>query len=235
MAVAEPLVQRWALGLALAFTSLGIVLIGVVPIDAPQPPSLDQALLQQLRQQGWKVRSSVAAEGRPQVSNGAGVVLVQPESASSDNAQLSLIPIRTRSTDQLGAESIATAVFSESPQNGGTITIQGDQFFRFRDGKQRQLASSCIASGKASSSQEEVSRAIGNPSLSWLERLQTTVGLQPLRDWSCLFTIISVADVDKAEGDQAIRRIWAQVEPTLIESTLIETTLTQPPGSVGIR
>jgi len=230
MTVAESLVQRWAFGLALAFTSLGIVLIGVVPTDAPQPPLLDQALLQQLRQQGWKVQSSVAAEGRPQMSNGAGVVLVQSESASSDNAQLSLIPIRTRSNDQLGAESIGMAVFGESPQNGSTITIQGDQFFRFRDSKQRQLASSCIASGKASSSEEEVSRAIGNPSSSWLERLRTTVGLQPLRDWSCLFTNISVADVDKAEGDQAIRRVWAKVEPKLIEPTLSE-----PPGSVGIR
>lgn len=230
MAVAEPPVQRWALSLALAFTSLGIVLIGVVPIDAPQPPSLDQSLLQQLLQQGWKVQSSVAAEGRRQMSNGAGVVLVQSESASSDNAQLSLIPIRTRSHDQLGAESIGNAVFGESPQNGRTITIQGDQFFRFRDGKQRQLASSCIASGKASSSKEEVSRAIGNPSKSWLERLQTTVGLQPLTDLSCLFTVISVADVDKVEGDQTVRRVWAQVEPTLTEPTL-----TEPPGSVGIR
>lgn len=230
MAVAEPLVQRWAFGLALAFTSLGIVLIGVVPIDAPKPPSLDQALLQQLRQQGWKVQSSVAAEGRFQLSNGAGVVLIQPESASSDNAQLSLIPIRTRSADQLGAESIGTAVFGESPQNGSTITIQGDQFFRFRDSKQRQLASSCIASGKASFSEEGVSRALGNPAKSWLKRLQTTVGLQPLTDFSCLFTVISVADVDKAEGDQAIKRVWAQVEPTLTEPTLSE-----PPGSVGIR
>jgi len=230
MIVAEPLVQRWALGLALAFTSLGIVLIGVVPIDAPQPPLLDQALLKQLRQQGWKVQSSVAAEGRPQLSNGAGVVLIQPESASSDNAQLSLIPIRTRSNDQLGAESIGTAVFGESPLNGSTITIQGDQFFRFRDSKQRQLASSCIASGKASSSEEEVSRAIGNPSSSWLERLRTTVGLQPLRDWSCLFTSISVADVDKAEGDQAIRRVWAKVEPKLIELTLPKQS-----DSVGVR
>ena len=230
MAVAEPLVQRWAFGLALSFTSLGIVLIGVVPTDAPQPPSLDQALLQQLLQKGWKVQSSVAAEGRPQVSNGAGVVLVQPESVSSDNAQLSLIPIRTRNHDQLGAESIGTAVFGESPQNGRTITIKGDQFFRFRDSKQRQLASSCIASGKASSSQEEVSRAIGNPSSSWLERLQTTVGLQPLRDWSCLFTIIAVADVDKAEGDQAIKRVWEQLEPTLTD-----TKMSKSPGSVGVR
>ena len=230
MTVAESLVQRWAFGLALAFTSLGIVLIGVVPTDAPQPPLLDQALLQQLRQQGWKVQSIVAAEGRPQMSNGAGVVLVQSESASSDNAQLSLIPIRTRSHDQLGAESIGTAVFGESPQNGRTITIQGDQFFRFRDGKQRQLASSCIASGKASSSKKEVSRAIGNPSKSWLERIQTTVGLQPLTDLSCLFTVISVADVDKAKGDQTVRRVWAQVKPTLTEPTLSE-----PPGSVGIR
>jgi hypothetical protein len=235
MIVAEPLVQRSALGLALAFTSLGIVLIGVVPIDAPQPPLLDQALLKQLRQQGWKVQSSVAAEGRPQLSNGVGVVLTQPESASSDNAQLSLIPIRTRSNDQLGAESIGTAVFGESPQNGSTFTIQGDQFFRFRDSKKRQLASSCIAFGKASSSEEEMTRAIGNPSSSWLERLQTTVGLQPLRDWSCLFTVVSVADVDKAEGDQAIRRVWAQLQPTLTGSTSSESTLSQPPGSVGIR
>jgi hypothetical protein len=230
MTVAEPLVQRWTFGLALAFTSLGIVLIGVVPTDAPQPPLLDQALLQQLLQKGWEVQSSVAADGRPQVSNGAGVVLVQPESVSSDNAQLSLIPIRTRNHDQLGAESIGTAVFGESPQNGRTITIQGDQFFRFRDGKQRQLASSCIASGMASSSKKEVSRAIGNPSKSWLERLQTIVGLQPLTDLSCLFTVISVPDVDKAEGDQTVRRVWAQVEPTLTEPTLSE-----PPGSVGIR
>jgi hypothetical protein len=152
-------------------------------------------------------------------------VLIQPESASSDNAQLRLIPIRTRSADQLGAESIGTAVSGEPPLNGRSLKIQGNQFFRFRYGKQRELASSCIASGQASSSQEEVSRAIGNPAASWLDRIQTTVGLQPLRDWSCLFTTISVADVDQADGDRAIRRIWAQVGPTLIE----------PTGSVGIR
>lgn len=223
--MAEPLLQRWALGLALAFTSLGIVLVGIVPVDAPQPRPLDPALLKQLRQQGWQVQSNVAAKGRTQVSNGAGVVLIQPESASSDNAQLRLIPIRTRSADQLGAESIGTAVFGEPPLNGRSLKIQGNQFFRFRYGKQRELASSCIASGQASSSQEEVSRAIGNPAASWLDRIQTSVGLQPLRDWSCLFTTISVADVDQADGDQAIRRIWAEVGPTLIERT----------GSVGIR
>ena len=225
IAVAEPLLQRSALGLALAFTSLGIVLVGIVPLDTPQPRPLDPALLKQLRQQGWQVQSKVAAKGRTQVSNSVGVVLIQPESASSDNAQLSLIPIRTRSPDELGAESIGTAVSDEPQQNGRSLKIKGNQFFRFRQGKQRELASSCIASGKASSSEEEVSLAIGNPAPSWLDRLQTTVGSQPLTDWSCLFINISVADVDQADGDQAIRRIWAEVGPTLIERS----------GSVGIR
>jgi hypothetical protein len=213
------------LGLALAFTSLGIVLVGIVPLDAPQPRPLDSALLKQFQQQGWQVQSRVAAKRRTQVSNGAGVVLIQPESASSDNAQLRLIPIRTRSADQLGADSIGTAVSGESPQNGRSLKIKGNQFFRFMYGKQRQLASSCIASGQASSSEEEVWRAIGNPAKSWLNRFQTSVGLQPLTDFSCLFISISVADVDQADGDQAIRRVWAQVRPTLIEQT----------GSVGIR
>ena len=226
MIVAEPLVQRWALGLALAFTSVGIVLVGVVPIDAPQPRPLDPALLKQLQQQGWQVQSKVTAKGRNQVSNGVGVVLIQPKSASSDNAQLSLIPIRTRGPDQLGAESIGTAVSGEPPLNGRSLKIQGNQFFRFRQGKQRELASSCIASGKASSSKREVSLAIGYPApSSWLDRIKTTVGLAPLTDWSCLFINISVADVDQADGDQAIRRIWAEVGPTLIERS----------GSVGIR
>ena len=216
MTVVDPLLQRWAFGLALAFTSLGTAIIGVFPIDTPQPLPLDPALLKQLRQQGWKAQSSVPAQGITQVSNASGVVLIKPQSVSLEKAQLRLIPIRGRSGDQLGSENIGTAVFAKPPKEGRTLKFAEDQFFLFRHDKQQQLASSCIVSGQARSSDESF-QGINNPPATLLNRIKTSLGVELLRDYSCLFITISVAEQDQAAGDRAIRRIWALVRPTLIK------------------
>lgn len=214
--MANPLLQRWAFGLALVFTSLGIVLIGVFPLDAPRPLPLDPSLLEQLRQQGWEVKSSVPAQGRTKVSNASGVLLFKPQSVSPEKVRLRLIPIRTRSDEHLAAENLATAVFANAPKEGRTLKFAEDQFFLFSYDKKTQLASSCIASGLARSNLE-LFQKIDNPSVSLLTRIKTSLGLELLRDWSCLFITISVVDVDQAAGDQSIRRIWEEVRSTLIK------------------
>jgi hypothetical protein len=215
----EPLLQRWALGLALGFTVFGIVRVGLFPIDAPQAHPIDPALLNQLEEQGWKVHATVAPQGRLQVSNAKGVVLFQPDSVNRKEVQLSLVPIRARAADQLDAENIGREISGQSPKKGRSLKVEGKLLFFFQDGKQRQLASSCIASGQASSKSDEVERAIGNPSVSWRNRVETSLGLRPLRDWSCLFIMISTPNsshnLAKYDPDQVISRVWSDVLPIL--------------------
>ena len=215
----EQALQRWPLGLALAFTAYGIARVGMFPIDAPPPRAIDPGLLNQLQQQGWKVHSTVAPQSRFKISNAKGVVLVLSQAAKPKNVQLSLVPIRSRSSDQLDAETIARELTGRSPLQGRSIKIGDQQLFFFRDGKQRQMASSCIASGKARSSGDEVGRAIGTPPATWRNRMETTLGLRPLRDWSCLFATISTPNTKhgsyQTDPEQVIRRVWADVQPVL--------------------
>lgn len=215
----EQALQRWPLGLALAFTAYGIARVGLFPIDAPPPRPIDPILLKQLQQQNWKVHSTVAPQSRFKISNAKGVVLIQSKAAKPKEVQLSLVPIRSRSSDQLDAETIAREISGRSPLQGRSVKIGDQQLFFFRDGKQRQMASTCIASGKARSSGDEVGKAIGTPPATWRKRVETTMGLRPLRDWSCLFVTISTPNKrdgsKQSDPDQVIRRVWAEVQPVL--------------------
>lgn len=216
--------QRRILGLAIALTSLGTMRVGVFPIDAPKPRPIDDALVQKLQQVGWRLQSTLPAQGRTQLTNAEGVVLTPPRSAGLDQARVTLMPIRARRVIQLAAESIERtihdrSVSTETVQKGRSMILQSDQFFRFDANKQRQQASSCIASAQVSSTEEGMERAMASPPHSRLQRLQRFIGLEPLTDLSCLFVSISVPSSqvgdNQSTADSAIRQVWAKVGPLL--------------------
>jgi hypothetical protein len=221
--MSEQALHRWSFGLALAFTAYGIVRVGVLPIDAPPPRPIDPILLSKLQQPGWQVQSTVASQRRFKISNAKGIVLVQSKTAKPKGVQLSLVPVRSRSSDQLDAETIAREITGRSPLEGRTLKIGDQQLLFFENGMQRQMASSCIVSGKARSSGDEAARAIATPPATWRNRMETTIGLRPLRDWSCLFATISTPNTKhgryQTDPDRVIKRVWADVKPVLTKRT----------------
>jgi hypothetical protein len=215
--------QAWGLVFGIAFTSFGILRVGGFPIDAPKPVALNPGLVQALQAQGWKINDKVQAQGRKNVSNAEGLIFVDRANPSSGDASesvsISLIPVRTRSSQQLGSDTIGPVFGADPGEKPRSLKIGNDQFLRFNDSQKREVASSCIAGAHASTAKEMVSRKTRSLSRTWLDRIKRSVGLQPLTDWSCLFITISVDQnsSNKVIADQEITRIWSRLKPLFHE------------------
>lgn len=219
--MAEFALLRGALTFGIGISVVAILRVGVWPIDTPLPPPIRPQLLERLQAQGWRVRSTVGGKTRQLVSNGQGYVLINGGRPSLTGVELSLIPVRARASRAMGADTIETAITGQATRQPKHLTIGGGQFLRVAEPGRSQQASTCIAGGVATSRWEVLSRTLGQPPGSVAERLSTVIGLQPLRNWSCLFTSIrvvnSAANSSVAGGAAArsISRTWSLVKPVL--------------------
>ena len=215
--------QAWGMVFGIAFTSFGILRVGGFPIDAPKPIALNPELVQALQKEGWKIDSRVPAQGRKDISNEEGLILaVQPNHHSGDVTEsvlITLIPVRTRSSQQLGSDTIGPVFSADPGEKPRSLKIGSDGFLRFNDSQKREVASSCIAGSQASTVKEVVSRKTHGLSRTWLDRIKRSVGLEPLTDWSCVFITITVDQNpnNKLEADQAITRAWSGIKPLFVE------------------
>lgn len=226
----QQFVNSLVLVCGIGLTGFGIFRVGVLPIDAPSPKGIRASLLVTLQSQGWRVRSTVAAKKRKDVSNAEGATLIKDSSAhdgtnneelTQKGVRISLTPVRTRSAEQLGSDTIYRTINKGAIKAQKSLKIGNDHFMRFKDENQRQIASSCINNGKASSIKDQLKQRGGPQKRSWLNRMKRTIGIEPLTDSSCLFINISVDKgrnvVDNSDGDQAISRAWTQLKPLFKE------------------
>jgi hypothetical protein len=214
--------KGFCFAVAIAITSVGILRVGLFPLDAPMPQPLPAGLLEKLNSQGWRVGSTLAAQARKNVSNAESVVLTHGSSGDPgvlpEGVEIMLMPIRTRIAEQLESTVIAREINGKAPEKTRLLRVNADQFLRFRAKNQREQAISCIAGGQASTSDKLVRRNTATPNQSWLDRMRRSVGLQPLTDWNCLFITISLepdaaAATTSAESDQLITNVWAGLKP----------------------
>jgi hypothetical protein len=223
--------SRIALAFGIGLTFFGILRVSVLPINAPPPQPMRQDLLVELQSQGWRVSSKVPADNRKDVSNAEGVRLMHGNSyddgsihgeITQKGVEISLTPIRTRSAELLSSDTIDRAINKRDIKNKRSLRIGDDLFLRFKYDNRAQVASSCIAGGQASSLKDQVKQKAGRQARSWRDRIKTTIGVEPLTDWSCLFITISVDNNQSipkiSEVDQEIRRVWARLKPIFRES-----------------
>lgn len=213
--MAEPLLQRGVLVAAIALTAVGIWRVGVAPATTPQPNPIDPEQLRQLRAQGWQLSSTVAAHTGQRISNAEGYRLIRPTLAG---VQLSLIPIRTRADDDLGADTIARLLRGDPPSKVAPFTINGHEFLRstgtHQGGTNQQVvASTCVVGGKGRSTAVGVFLELTRVPKSMADRIKSLVGGQPLNPWSCLFTRIAVPR--GPDADRRIERVWTMVAPVV--------------------
>lgn len=207
--------KRCSLAVAIAFTTVGIVRVGFLPVDAPLPPQLIADRLPWLAAEGWQVSSAIPAQSRERVSNAEGFVLVNDKSAILDGVQLRLIPVRARAYQDLKLESFIQVITGAFPATPTILTVNNDQFMRFRSGSQDLQAVSCILASQAMVSQAGLARALSNSPASLAERIRIILGLQPPRDFSCLLMTIDFRD--RSDADQLIRQVWSAVRPVVLE------------------
>jgi hypothetical protein len=217
----EVSLRRGALTFGIVASVLAILRVGVWPITTPLPKPIEPKLLEELAAQGWRVRSTVDGQGRQQVSSGRGYVMVNSRTTKLAGVELNLVPVRARASRNIGTESIETAITGQAVKKPTPLSIGGDQFLSITGASRLQEASTCIAGGLASANAKVLSRKLGRPPTSVAERLSTVIGLQPLRNWSCLFVSIRVGNRAGRGSDTAasIDHTWRLVRPVLINQT----------------
>lgn len=211
--VADQFIQRCVLMGALALTTFGIVRVGLLPAAPPLPYLIHPLKLQQLRLQGWQVSRTVAAQRRQRVSNAEGVVLQHAHSETLEHAELTLIPVRGRTGDDLGSSDLVREITGRVPVQPRIAKFTNDDFVQYQNDRLNVLFSSCIAAGQASTSKDVLSAELGRPPTSWSGRLKAMVGLAPTRDWSCLLITFRILKRDNSH--QLIGKAWSVVRPVL--------------------
>lgn len=227
--MAEPLLQRCLLLSAMAFTTVGIWRVGVAPADTPPPQAIHSGQLQQLQAQGWQVSQPLPARQGRQLSSAPGYRLIRPTPAG---VQLSLIPVRTRSDDDLGSDTIETLLSGYKPTRTKLLTIDGQQFRRFVHTtklKQEQVASTCIVGGKARAEAVGVFLELARSPKTLAQRVNNLVGGEPLNAWTCTFTRIAVPN--GPDADQQIRAVWSSVSAVLTGTGPARASLVCQPGT----
>jgi hypothetical protein len=126
---------------------------------------------------------------------------------------MSLIPIRTRADDDLGADTIARLVSGDQGNKSGTLTINGHEFLLSRGKNKQVVGSTCVAGGKGRSKAGGVFLELVRAPKSLSNRFHSLVGGQPLNVWSCLF--VRIAGPQGPDSDQRIEQIWSMVAPVV--------------------
>ena len=205
--------QRWALGVGLAITTAGIVQVGVMPLNAPMPQPLPPQLVQQLKAGGWQQSSTIAAQARSQVSNTAGVELQRTASPGSVALKLRLVPVRVRGSQHLTIETINQAIVGKTPGQTRLLRVGADEWLRFSSGGKQQAAS-CIVAGEALATTKSLKRATAAAAQGgWQTRVQTTIGLKPLTNWSCIYSLLSSSE--RGANDKVFQQAWQELGPML--------------------
>lgn len=207
-------VTRLILAAMTCITSAGIVRVGFLPMDAPQPVAATPALQHELEQMGWSLTKTLQPKTGRDVSTAQGQVFRLK--GSNPPIQLTLIPTRARGAGTLGVAKILE-------ENGtGTTDRAAKTIWRGKDAllitnadKGLLSASTCVVPGGAAPHAGRLVnlRLKHDPPNTNLDRLKMLAGLKQPREWGCLFAEFRTKDTKSAQAE--LLGAWDAIKTTL--------------------
>jgi hypothetical protein len=186
--------------------------MAIAPTKPPSPPELSADVKKILQTKGWWDPESIGARSSHNASSSKGLVLVgSSDVAGEDSYRMLLVPVRMRGFSLLGAEDIRAYGTIERQLYGKTLTISPDQFEVATDSSGVNYLSTCVTrNGVASNKHLTLRDDIKTEKISAGRRIEILLGLQPPRDWTCLFIQLS----SRASSKQMIE-VWKSIKPVV--------------------
>lgn len=205
-------VTRAILALMAGTTSAAIVRVGFLPVHVPQPTASTPALREQLEQRGWTLTKTLAPKTGREVSTAAGQVFSLREHAPA--IELTLTPVRVRGADALNVKTILEAGGSSTEDSTSVKRGQAALLISEQQRRERSAATCVVPGGAATESDQLVKLRLSNdPANTNLDRLRMLAGLQPPREWGCLFAELRTNETPLAQNE--LLKAWDTVQATL--------------------
>ena len=186
--------------------------LAIAPAKPPSAPELSADVKKILQVNGWRGAESVGARSSNNASSSKGLVLVGSfDVAGGESFRMLLVPVRMRGFSLLGTEDIRAYGTKERPLYGKMLTIVPDQFEVATDSSRINYLSTCVTrNGVASNKHLTLRDDIKAEKISAGRRIKFLLGLQPPRDWTCLFIQLS----SRASSKQMVE-VWKSIKPVV--------------------
>jgi hypothetical protein len=207
---------RIGLSAVIVVSSLGIVRVGLWPMDVPQPNSVNPQLLQKLRQAGWTQEGVISPQSGQTVSWAEGYRFKRNTPDAPGRAiELALLPARVRGAGDLAAKTIREAGLSHVKGTTTSVWRGEEEWLRIQPANNAPVTlTSCFLHGEARSSSDALVKLKleNDPANTNASRLRMVAGLQQPRDWGCLLVEL------QAESQDRILKAWPGLQSVLSES-----------------
>ena len=210
---------RIAMSFAIIATSIGIVRVGLWPMDVPRPDSLSTRLLEQLWRAGWRKDGEIPAQSGRNVSWSDGYRFALPTSKSQDaGLRLTLLSTRVRGAKDLNVQTIRDAALGNIMGKTRTVWNGPEEWLMIRPADKPSILVSCYTNGEARSSSDALVqlKIDKDPPNTAASRLRMVLGLQQPRSWGCL--LVQFEAIGRAMSETAILKIWSGLKGELLRS-----------------
>lgn len=209
-------IVRFCLAAGIALSSVGILRVGVWPMDVPAAAALNPSLEEILADQGWRRSTTLPPQTGQTVSRAQGYKFTHTLHGNSARPfRLTLIPARVRGAKDFDALTIRNASLGKLKHPTRTIWKGRDELVLIEAANEPLALLSCLSNGEARSSSNALVqlKLEKDPANTASSRLRMMAGLQQPREWSCLLVELKAADRATTQND--LLDIWSTVQTSL--------------------
>lgn len=198
-------------------TAMGIVRVGVWPMDVPAAEVISPALAKHLSAAGWTLRSNIPAQSGQTVSWAKGYRFIR-SMAGQPGLYLSLVSARVRGAKDLDALTIRKASLGAIKDQTRTIWNGRDELVLIQPKNGPLTVLSCLTNGEARSTSDALVKVKleKDPANTMISRLRMVAGLQQPRQWSCLLVELKAANSRMDQAD--LLKAWTTIQAKLMIS-----------------
>jgi hypothetical protein len=207
-------------GITLAICTLGSIIgiarVGLWPTATPIAKEINPEIVEQLKENGWNTTKAGGPRIGHEISTGQSFSLTMQQHADN-GIRVLLVPVRPRGAASLGSEKLKQLVEKRAPQKAKNLKIGSDQLGLSTTTNKKTTITTCVSQeGEASNDGNQLREIIKKEPISLLRRIKIIVGVEPPRDWSCLYV-----RMDIAQDSGAVPTAWKKLRESLTSRNLL--------------
>lgn len=207
-------------GVTLAICTLGsiigIVRVGLWPIATPIAKEINPRIVEQLKENGWNTTKAGRARIGHEISTGQRFTLTMQQHADN-GIRVLLVPVRPRGAASLGSEKLKQLIDQRAPEETKNLKIGSDQLGVSVTANKKTTVTTCVSrDGTASNNGNQLREIIKKEPISLLRRFRIIAGVEPPRDWSCLYV-----RMDIRQNSDSVPTAWKKLKESLAAKDLL--------------
>lgn len=199
------------LSICIIASTVGLAKVGLWPIVTPKAEEINPKVIDELKSDGWNVASVDKPRLGHEISMGQSFKATLDNQTSASVTAL-LVPVRPRGVALLDAQKLSYLVEKRDFLGAESLNTGVDQLGVKKSADQITTVTTClIRNGTASNNPNQLRAIIKEEPIDLLRRSRIIAGVEPPRDWSCLYV-----RMDILESIDSVESVWDRLKKSLV-------------------